>query len=409
MPGSCGKASKYNGPKLKPLVWQKVPKNRLKGTIWQDIKDAAEDEPTFDGARFEALFQSKPAAKPAALSRGASSSNGLVASQLLDPKRANNFAITLHRLKLPWEAMRRAVIELDAEVLSQDAVAALQKCVPLPEELEMVRAADPANLGEMERYVLEVGSVPRFQQRLDCFAFKHRFNGELHKLYDEVRVVTSASEQLMRCDSLRSLLGVLLQMGNRLNQGSFRSGAEGFKLECLTRLCEIKTNGEASSLLQHAVAVAAGQRDAASAAPLSSFTEQCPDVRPAAKLASAELVEEVEKLRKGLEVIGEELAHFGKQSKGGFASATADERLAAERFVSVMQPFYDGSLPQMTELCCYTSAMGEKQAVMKTYFSEDSKVSVDECYSRWATFLSQVDTAVANHNEDVRKASRTRR
>ena len=32
--------SKVGGPKLKPLVWNKVPKNRLKGTVWEKIKVA---------------------------------------------------------------------------------------------------------------------------------------------------------------------------------------------------------------------------------------------------------------------------------------------------------------------------------------------------------------------------------
>ena len=32
--------SKAGGPKLKPLVWNKVPKNRLKGTVWEKIKVA---------------------------------------------------------------------------------------------------------------------------------------------------------------------------------------------------------------------------------------------------------------------------------------------------------------------------------------------------------------------------------
>ena len=29
------------GPMLKPLVWNKVPKNRLKGTVWQEIKESS--------------------------------------------------------------------------------------------------------------------------------------------------------------------------------------------------------------------------------------------------------------------------------------------------------------------------------------------------------------------------------
>ena len=88
--------------------------------------------------------------------------------------------------------------------------------------------------------------------------------------------VTAATEQLVRCEPLRKVLGLLLQMGNKLNQGSFRSGAEGFKLECLPRLCEIKTNGQPSSLLQYAVAIAGGQGEPATidpaTPPLASFS-----------------------------------------------------------------------------------------------------------------------------------------
>ena len=45
----------------------------------------------------------------------------------------------------------------------------------------------------------------------------------------------------------------LLQLGNLLNAGSFRAGAEGFKTECLTRLSELRTNDGKSSLLQYAL------------------------------------------------------------------------------------------------------------------------------------------------------------
>ena len=123
-------------PKLKPLVWQKVPKNRLKGTVWQDLKDESEsggasegtEQPTFDAAKFEALFAAKPPpAKPAALTRQGASSSLPTSVALLDPKRSNNLSIILARLKLPFDEIRKAVIELDAEVLSHEAVGALQK------------------------------------------------------------------------------------------------------------------------------------------------------------------------------------------------------------------------------------------------------------------------------------------
>lgn len=414
------------GPKLKPLVWQKVPKNRLKGTIWQTVKDGAVEAPSFDRAQFEILFLAKPPCKPAVLSRAGSSAGGVAAAVLLDPKRANNLAIILSRLRLPNEEIRRAVVHLDAEVLSPEAVSALQKCVPLPEEIELVATAEPASLGFAERFVLQVGSVPRLKQRLETFAFKHKFNGALHSLWSELNLMTNAAVQLVGCPPLHRLLGLLLTLGNALNQGSFRSGAEGFRLECLTRLAELKANDKNSSLLQYAVATAAGQGDgsAAASAPLVSFASECGAVRQAAKLSSAELLEEVAALRSGLALVEAELEHFdtllstsgqnGKQAaaerRGGVDGAASaacsaeEEALVAQRFVQVMKPFRDGAAPQLDELECHRTRMEEAQKVLRAYYAEEAKTSIEEIYGRWATFLGQVDVAVANHNEDLKKA-----
>ena len=55
----------------------------------------------------------KPAAKVVA-SAPAKASNSTVS--LLDPKRANNISIILSRIKLSFDQIRTAVLELDAEV-----------------------------------------------------------------------------------------------------------------------------------------------------------------------------------------------------------------------------------------------------------------------------------------------------
>ena len=422
MSGGKGKGAAA-GPKLKPLVWQKVPKNRLKGTVWQDIKDsegegASEAEPSFDAAKFEALFAAKPPpSKPAALTRQGASSALPISVALLDPKRSNNLSIILARLKLPFDEIRKAVIDLDAEVLSHEAVGALQKCVPLQEEVELVTgAADTSTLGYAERFVLSVGTIPRLKARLECFAFKHRFNQQLHALYSDVNTLTSACQQLVSCPPLKRLLHMLLKMGNALNAGSFRSGAEGFKLECLTRLAELKSNTEQSSLLQFALAASEGRDGSSSSEPLTSFTKDLDAVRNAAKLSSTELIEEVTRLEQGLKLVCGEIEFFKKEKdkkkpskpKEGEDGAAEDvdggADAACERFLLVMGPFHDGASPQVSELQRASSTMGEAGGNLKSFYSEEAKASLDECLSRWATFLTQVDKAVANINEDLKKA-----
>ena len=94
----------------------------------------------------------------------------------------------------------------------------------------------------------------------------------------------------------------------------------------------------------------------------------------------------------------------GEREAARVGLASGEEQVAAERFLLIMQPFYDSASPQLEGLLAASSAMNEAQGRMKTYFFEDQKANVDELYSRWASFLGQVETAVANINDDRKKA-----
>ena len=134
----------------------------------------------------------------------------------------------------------------------------------------------------------------------------------------------------------------------------------------------------------------------------------------------AELLEEVSRLKTGLSKIEAELEFFGSlQPASGKAKATAaagggsaaalsacEEALVRDQYLQVMQSFRDGAAQQVEELSCATLRMEEVHKVLRTFFAEESKTSIEEIFSRWATFLGQVDAAVAHHNEDRAKAAK---
>lgn len=411
--------SKAGGPKLKPLVWNKVPKNRLKGTVWEMIKDDAE-EPIVDADEFEALFLTKPAKSGPApqLARGTSAGAGGSTLSLLDPKRANNLSIILSRSKLSFEQMRKAVLELNAEALPAEALCALLKCVPSQEELELVTSANvpAATLGLAERFVFHVGSIPRLQRRLECFLYMQRFNAGLHALYTDVHAVRAAAERLRSSAALRRLLGTTLALGNKLNAGSYRAGAEGFKTECLSRLAELRTNGTQGSLLQYAVStLAAAPTAAAVGAWGTEIAEQLDGVKRAAKLSPGEMADDVARFAAGLATIQDELAGLSRaaQSKGAAGETTRSTvdmgcvlstvESKGDRFKEVMQPFAAGVASQVEELQRVTGEMQSEIEAAKKYFAEEAKLSAEEFFSRWATFIGQIETAVHNQQADAKK------
>lgn len=121
--------------------------------------------------------------------------------------------------------------------------------------------------------------------------------------------------------------------------GSFRSGAEGFKTEGLARTAELRANEGHGSLLQFALAAAAG---ASSSEPLESFTDTVAAVAPAAKLSSAELNDEVGRVKAGIAAVKAELDRLN--SKAGAAECKNGE---AEPFVRVMESFHEGAKAQV--------------------------------------------------------------
>lgn len=414
---------------MKPLVWAKVPKNRLKGTVWER-GDELPQIPKVDMAAFERLFQlPKPASAPA-LGRAGSSSSAVSALLLLDPKRANNLSIILKRLKMPFAEMRRAIIEADFDVLNPDTVAALLKCVPTAGEAELVAGAQSKDtpLGFAEEFVAQVGTIPRLQQRLECFRFFQSFNQMLVTLYLDVKTMHEAAQQLVQNDDLRSLLHFTLHLGNLCNVGSHRSGAEGFKLECLPRLAELRATGSPVTLLQFAIATlddseqaaAEGEEEeenedqhfnmkanamaAAFGGGVCSLAKRLSKVRKAAKLAPSEIAADVSAAEGGLAQVREELASLYKDSRSGAQRyETVVEGGGQDRFAAVMGPFVTGTTQQVEHLKKeYTDLLSSIDAA-KTYFAEDKKATAEDFFSRWATFIGQLETAIANHQTDRRK------
>ena len=59
----------------------------------------------------------------------------------------------------------------------------------------------------------------------------------------------------------------------------------------------------------------------------------------------------------------------------------------------------------MAELQRVTAEMQSEIEAAKKYFAEDAKLSAEEFFSRWATFIGQIETAVHNQQADAKKQS----
>ena len=212
-----------------------------------------------------------PACGPARLRRAYSTSdrNGITelsgsapaSVRLLPSKRASNVEIALSRLRLTNEQIRHALEHPTAPDgslvphLSAENVAALLTILPTAEEAELVREAakdaDPSTFGRIERLFLAFGQVGEVEARLRSIQVTQHFDERRERLANHTKTLRDACEQVRASPKLRTLLKLILTIGNYLNGASARGGAYGFRLADLEKLRHVRSTNLNTTLLHY--------------------------------------------------------------------------------------------------------------------------------------------------------------
>ncbi|RYG57207.1 hypothetical protein EON66_00935 [archaeon] len=257
--------------KVKALFWNKVPDFSTDDTIWSSLDDRRVSVNVSD---VEALFGVATTASSTPSGTGSptnsANSNGAarqsrgtaapVAVSILDPKRSQNAAIALARLRLVPSVIRDALLSGDMDVCTADRLSLLQTISPTGEEVQTVTAyeGDKKMLASFEQYVLAMSEVPRYEARVNALAFLQRFNALFSELYAKCKVIQTGLSGLDQCTALRGVLEHILAIGNVLNNNSARGNAYGVKLDTLKKCSTMKSvnSGVATSLLDYLALVA---------------------------------------------------------------------------------------------------------------------------------------------------------
>lgn len=78
--------------------------------------------------------------------------------------------------------------------------------------------------------------VSHLEGRVTAMAYRKRFETELEELKPEVNVIQRASSELRESDTFKTVLKMVLALGNALNGATFRGNAAGFKLNDLSKV-----------------------------------------------------------------------------------------------------------------------------------------------------------------------------
>eukprot|EP01112_Ceratiomyxa_fruticulosa_P021198 TRINITY_DN7396_c0_g1_i1.p2 TRINITY_DN7396_c0_g1~~TRINITY_DN7396_c0_g1_i1.p2 ORF type:complete len:351 (-),score=91.40 TRINITY_DN7396_c0_g1_i1:574-1626(-) len=301
---------------------------------------------------------------------------------LLDIKRANNVGILLSRIKATPAAIRKAIETLDENALSLDNSKSLLKLAPTDEEKTTLKEyqGDRAKLGVAEQFFLEMLKIPRLVPRVESMIYRREFYLKLAELKEDIKMINLGALEVAKSSRLRNIMQLVLALGNIMNQGSYAADCTGFKISSMLKIKDVKSSKGQYNLLNYLCNLIEARKPS-----VLQLPEQMPHVKPGAKDRMGLIVADLSNLKKGMEVIEEELKN-----------ATAEND---EVFLRVIGKFAEKSRIELKAFEKSVQEMTQGFEDLAAYFGEDKGVDVLSIVNE---FVRDLSSAIED-NAKVRK------
>ncbi|XP_059618174.1 protein cappuccino [Phlebotomus argentipes] len=300
--------SAVNPPKpMRPLYWTRIvaPKSpvedlSLNGSnlLWAEI-----DEMKLDNLdEFAELF-SRQAVVPKA--KEAPKITKVRSIKILDSKRSQNVAIFVRSLHADFAEIEHAISHCDTSVISLQALQVIRDIRATSEELVQIREAstDESPLDEPEQFLLRLEDISSCSERISCIVFQAEFDEAVTLLERKMGVFTDTCNLMLDSENLKNLFSIILTLGNYMNGGNRTRGqADGFGLEILGKLKDVKSKDSKITLLHFIVKTFIGERRK-SGTPLTELQIPIPEAADVVVCASVDfedLTQQLERLEKKL-------------------------------------------------------------------------------------------------------------
>lgn len=157
----------------------------------------------------------------------------------------------LGRLKCNFYDIRKAILQMDQNVLTEQMVKQFLQYIPTPEEIGMlaVYKDDNSSLAKADAFLVEMMKINRYEARLKGMLFKYSYMERYNNLIQDVDSVINAVRNIKNSSSFVKLLELILLIGNYMNSQGFKSKAYGFKISNLNKLVDTKATDNKKTLL----------------------------------------------------------------------------------------------------------------------------------------------------------------
>ncbi|TSK57991.1 Formin [Bagarius yarrelli] len=346
---------------MKPLYWTRLQiQDSRNDTLWSMLEEPAIIN-TNEFAELFAKMASPAKRKPLAEAYNMATKAKKII-KVLDSKRSQAVGILISSLHLEMKDIQQAILMMDNSLVDLDAIEALYENRAQPEELAKIRkhyeTSDEENvrlLDKPEQFLYKLSLIPQFSLRAKCIIFQSTFNDVVESIQRKANMVFHVCKGLLERDSVKEVLGLVLAFGNYMNGGSRHRGqADGFDLEILPKLKDVKSRDNRISLVDYIVSYYLHNFDENAGTKNSLFPLPEPeDVFLASQVKFEDLAKELRKLEKDLEscekdvqrvwlTSSEEYIHPFKEKTEAFISSAQTEKIATEHhLINAQKSFHD--------------------------------------------------------------------
>ncbi|XP_059208190.1 protein diaphanous homolog 3-like [Centropristis striata] len=300
--------------------------------------------------------------------------------KVLDPKIAQNLSIFLGSFRMPYQEIRRMVVEVDEEQLTEPMIQNLVKHLPEQEQLNALAKYknEYANLSEPEQFGVVMSSVKRLRPRLSHILFRLQFEEQVNNLRPDILAVNAACDEVRKSRSFGRLLELVLLLGNYMNAGSRNAQSYGFDLSSLCKLKDTKSADQKSTLLHFLAQVCEEEFP-----DVIKFVEDLEHVDRASRVSAENLEKSLRQMERQLLQLERDLETF---------SSPDDPN---DMFLTKMASFSNVAREQYGKLVIMHSNMETLYQNMLEYFAVDpKKTSVEELFTDLSNFRAMFTQAL---------------
>ncbi|XP_034755071.1 formin-2 [Etheostoma cragini] len=247
---------------MKPLYWTRIQLNAKKpndSLVWETIK-----EPNVDFEEFVELFsKSAVKEKKKPISDTISKSKTKQVVKLLSNKRSQAVGILMSSIHLDMKDIQNAVLNMDNTVVDLETLQALYENRAQNDEMEGIKKhfksskdkEDAKPLDKPEQFLFQLSQIPNFSERVFCILFQSTFHECITSILRKMEILQRVCKTLQNSKCVFQVLGLVLAFGNFMNGGNRSRGqADGFTLDILPKLKDVKSSDNSRSLLSYIVA-----------------------------------------------------------------------------------------------------------------------------------------------------------